>query len=167
MNEDVFYPFKEKVRLTRIFLSILLMGCGYALYTIRGSFFYWYIYVLFFSITGVFYLFINLKSYFGKAPGIYLNSEGLLVKTSVSAIDAKWTDIKSFQSFDKGKYLFVSVILSDNEKFLQQKNFYIKWVRGNTFKKTGTLIPIPVNFYHVSRTELLAELNYRMEQYRN
>ena len=74
MNEDVFYPFKEKVRLTRIFLSILLMGGGYALYTIRGSFFYWYIYVLFFSITGVFYLFINLKSYFGKAPGIYLNS---------------------------------------------------------------------------------------------
>jgi hypothetical protein len=167
MNEDVFYPVKEKVRITRIFISILLIAGGYTVYSIKGSFYYWYLYALFFSLTGVFYLFINLKSYFGKAPGIYLNADGLIVKTSVSEINVKWTDIRSFQTFNKGRYSFVSVILYDDKKFLQQTNFFIKWVRERTFKKTGTFIPIPLNFYYVSKTELLAELNYRLEQYRN
>lgn len=166
MNEDVFYSVKEKVRLTRMFFSILLIGGGYAIYSIRESIFYWYIYVLFFYITGVCYLFINIKSYFGKAAGIYLNSDELIIKGSASTINVNWGDIKSFQCFDKGSYSFVSVILFDNEKFLRQRNFYSRRIRQGLLKKFGTLIPIPVNFYNVSRIELLAELNYRLEKYR-
>ena len=167
MSENIFYSFKEKVRLTRIFVSILLIGIGYTIYSLRDSIFYWYVYTFLFSLIGMLYLFINLRSYFSRPPGIYLNSEGFIVKTSVSTINVNWRDVKSFQSFNKSEYSFVSVILFDDEKFLQQRNFYVKWVRERAVKKFGTLIPIPVNFYNVSRTELLAELNYRLEKYRN
>ena len=41
MSENIFYSFKEKVRLTRIFVSILLIGIGYTIYSLRDSIFYW------------------------------------------------------------------------------------------------------------------------------
>lgn len=166
MEEEVFYPFKEKVRLIRILFSTFLIVVGYFVFFKPKSFYYWYIYAFFFLISGVLFLFNNLKSYFGKTPGIYLNQNSLFVKSSASTINIKWKEIKSFQSFDKGAYLFISVILYDDKAFLQKKNFYEKWVRKRALKNYDTLVPICVNFYNVSRTVLLAELNYRLEKYR-
>ena len=123
MSENIFYSFKEKVRLTRIFVSILLIGIGYTIYSLRDSIFYWYVYTFLFSLIGMLYLFINLRSYFSRPPGIYLNSEGFIVKTSVSTINVNWRDVKSFQSFNKSEYSFVSVILFDDEKFFAAKKF--------------------------------------------
>jgi hypothetical protein len=165
MEDQIFYPFEEKIRLNRVIVSILLIGVGDVFYSTR-SIFYWYIYALVFFIIGIWYLFINLKSYFGRKPGIYLNDNGIFIKTSSSSTpNIKWRDIKAFQYFDKGPYSFISIVLLDNEKILLKTNFYERMIGRKLLQKYGSSITIVANFYNVSKKDLLSELNYRLDKY--
>lgn len=167
MEAEIFYPLKGKVNALGIFVSILMIiGGGYNIFFKESPKNPIFIYYLLISFVGIIFLFLSIRAHFRKKNGLYLNSEAIIIKSDFIKIKIKWEDIKSFNSFDMLKQSWIAINLFDNEKFLSNKNFYSKKLGKIAIKKYGTPISIAVNFYDASRTELLAELNYRLEKYR-
>lgn len=168
MEEQIFYPVKGKINAIGVFVSILMiMGGAYNIFFKENTQNPLFIYYSIILLIGFLFLFINLKSYLSNKSGLYLSSKGIIIKSATITYNISWKEIKSFRSFDRGRLVFIAIDLIDNDNFLQGKSFFIKKIGKMALRKYGTPISVAVNFYNVSKTELLAELNYRLEKYRN
>ena len=110
---------------------------------------------------------MNVRSFLGEKSGLYLKTESLVIKSTATKINIEWADIKSFHCVDRKLFSLIAIDLFNNQKFLKGKNLYYRTIGNSATKKFGTPILIVANYYDVSKIELLAELNYRLEKHQN
>ena len=165
MNDQIFYPAKGKMLNLGVFSSLLLIiGGGYSFF-IKDS---QSIFFLVLVIIGLFFLVLNLKPLLmGTKDGLYIDAYGITIKGSLATHFVEWENIKSFRSFDIMQQPMIAINLFNSDRFLNSKRGGFKKMGKMALKRNGTPISIAVNLFNVSKVELLSELNYLLEKYRN
>ena len=165
MEEQKFYPVKKRSNAFNSYFSIFMIILGvYGVFFRKSNQNYFFYYI--FLILGVIIVISRLMIRFDKKSGIYLTPTALILRSEFVSHEIKWQDIKTFRSYDIINNTAIAIDLFDNDKYFENKSSYLRRIGKLAIKKFGTPISIVINYYDVSRTELLSELNYWLEKYR-
>ena len=117
--------------------------------------------IIFFGLCGL----VGIKKLFDKSPGLIINSKGILDNSSgVSAGIIPWAEIVSIGEYQVQKQKFISIQVTDPEKYANNGNALKRMANRANIKMCGTPINISANSLKISYSELLETIT---EYYRN
>jgi hypothetical protein len=119
--------------------------------------------ILFF---GFFLIYLTFKLV-DKRPSLIINKEGIIDNSTAVAVgQILWDDIESFKGTKVWSEKFVTPILKDPQKYIDQQNNVLKRkLLIVNFNKNGSPINISTNFLTIKHDELVQLLEKKLSTY--
>ena len=100
--------------------------------------------------------FIGLKKLFDDSPGLVVNTEGILDNSSgISAGIIPWKEIVGIGEYTVQKQKFISILVKDPEKYVNNGNLLKRIANRANLKMCGTPVNISANSLKIDYDELL------------
>lgn len=117
--------------------------------------------IVFFGLCGL----VGIRKLFDKSPGLIVSAEGILDNSSgVSAGIIPWSEVVSIGEYQIQKQKFISVQVTDPNKYANNGNVLKRMANRANIKMCGTPVNISANSLKISYNELFETIN---EYYRN
>lgn len=118
--------------------------------------------ILFFGAVGLF----AFKKLFDKAPGLVINSEGLIDNSSAVSLGVMpWADISSVDQMEIMGQKFICIFFEDPQKYLGRGNFLQKRVHHMNMAMCGTPATISANTLQADFPYLYCSIKTAFENY--
>jgi len=122
-----------------------------------------FISIVFFGLCGLF----GIKKIFDKSPGLVVSSDGILDNSSgISAGIIPWSEVVSIGEYQVQKQKFISIQVTDPEKYANNGNALKRMANRANIKICGTPINISANSLKINYRELLETITEYYQQSR-
>lgn len=118
---------------------------------------------IFFGLVGLYACY----KFFDRKPGLVVDGEGIVDNSSgVSAGRIRWEEITDIGALKVQSTRFLTIHVTDPEKFIRRGNFVQRALNAASVKMTGTPITISSNALQMNFSELQTLLTGALEAYR-
>lgn len=118
--------------------------------------------ILFFGLCG----FIGIKKLFDDRPGLIISAVGIQDNSSgISAGLIPWKDIAGVSQYQVKTQQFVSIMVSDTEKYAAKGNLLKRMANRANIKMYGTPLSLSSNSLKISHNELFDLITSAFQKY--